>query len=151
MAILAAHINDAALVVSNDARILYREPGFALLEDDILKTGNEAYSNASLKPRRIQNRFWSDLKTTPLSDPRFQHLSAADLVSQQLEEIWQRVAQPGDRLVIAVPPYMNNDNLGLLLGMRMERERPVVAMVDAAVAATRRHYMHAGPVHIDLS
>ena len=151
MAILAAHINDAALVVSNDVRILYREPGFALLEDDKLKTGNEAYSKASLKPRRIQNRYWSDLKTAPLSDPRFQHLSTADIVSQQLEEIWQRVAQPGDCLAIAVPPYMNNDNLGLLLGIAMELEIPVVAIVDAAVAATRRHYMHAVPVHIDLS
>ena len=151
MGILAAHLNDAAILVTNDERILYREPGFALLEDDRLATGNEAYSNARLKPRRIHNRFWSDLRTEPLADPRFQHMSTADLVSRQLEQIWQAAAKPGDRLAIAVPAYMNNDNLGLLLGIAMELDISVVAMVDAAVAATRRHYEHAVPVHIDLS
>jgi hypothetical protein len=144
-------LNDAAILVTDDERIVYHEPGFALLEDDHLATGNEAYSNARLKPRRIQNHYWSGLGTAPLADSRFQHMSTADLVSRQLEQIWQRVAKPGDHLAIAVPGYMNNDNLGLLLGIAMELEIPVVAMVDAAVAATRRHYEHAVPVHIDLS
>ncbi len=151
MDILAAHLNDAAILVTNDERIVYHEPGFALLEDDNLATGNEAHANARLKPRRIQNHYWSELSTAPLADSRFQHMSTADLVSRQLEQIWQRVSKPGDRLAIAVPSYMNNDNLGLLLGIAMELEIPVVAMVDAAVAATRRHYEHAVPVHIDLS
>lgn len=151
MAILAAHLNDAAILVTNDERILYREPGFALLEDDHLTTGNEAYSNARLKPRRIQNHYWSELKAEALADPRFQHISTADLVSRQLEQVWKAVAKPGDRLAIAVPAYMNNDNLGLLLGIAMELDIPIVAMVDAAVAATRRHYERAVPVHIDLS
>jgi len=151
MGILAAHLNDAAILVSNDKRVLYREPGFALLEDDHLTTGNKAYANASLKPRRIQNHYWSELKTAPLADPRFQHLSTADLVSQQLEDIWKQVSQPGDQLAIAVPAYMSTDNLGLVLGIAMELEIPVIAMVDAAVAATRRHYAHGVPVHIDLS
>lgn len=151
MGILAAHLNDAAILVINDERVLYREPGFALLEDDHLATGNEAFANARLKPRRIHNRYWSDLRTEPLVDPRFQHMSTADLVSRQLEQIWQRAAKPGDRLAIAVPAFMNNDNLGLLLGIAMELDITVVAMVDAAVAATRRHYEHAVPVHIDLS
>ena len=151
MGILAAHLNDAAILVINGERILYREPGFSLLEDDHLATGNVAYANARLKPRRIHNRYWSDLRTEPLSDPRFQHMSTADLASRQLEQIWRQVARPGDRLAIAVPAYMNNDNLGLLLGIAMELDISVVAMVDAAVAATRRHYKHAVPVHIDLS
>ena len=151
MGLLAAHLNDASILVCNDEHILYREPGFALLEDEHLTTGMDAYRSASLKPRRIQNHYWSRLLTDPLADTRFQHLSAADLVSRQLEQIWQRVARPGDKLAVAVPAYMSSDNLGLLLGIAMELDIPVVAMVDAAVAATRRHYMHAVPVHIDLS
>jgi hypothetical protein len=97
VAILAAHLNDAAILVTNDERILYREPGFALLEDDHLTTGNEAYSNARLKPRRIQNHYWSELKAEALADPRFQHISTADLVSRQLEQVWKAVAKPGDK------------------------------------------------------
>lgn len=151
MATLAAHLNDSAISVSNADHVLYREPGFALLEDDHVATGNEAYSSARLKPRRIHNRYWSDLKTTPLNDPRFKHMSTADLASRQLEDIWKQVARPGDRLAIAVPPYMSNDNLGLLLGIAMELDIDVIAIVDAAVSATRRHYEHAVPVHIDLS
>lgn len=151
MGILAAHINDAAITVANEDRILYKEPGFALLEDDQSVTGNAAYTSARLKPRRIHNSFWSQLTTEPLSDPRFRHISTADLVSRQLEDIWKVVARPGDRLAIAVPTYMDNDELGLLLGIAMELNIEVIAMVDAAVAATRRHYLHGVPVHIDLS
>ena len=151
MTILAAHLNDSAISVSNAERILYREPGFALLEDNHVATGNEAYCSARLKPRRVHNRYWSDLKSAPLSDPRFRHLSTADLVSRQLEDIWKQVAGSGDRLALAVPPYMNNDELGLLLGIAMELDINVIAMVDAAVCATRRQYEHAVPVHIDLS
>lgn len=151
MTLLAAHLNDAGILITDGERILCREPGFALLEDDGLVTGREAWSSASLKPRRIQNHYWNELATATLTDARFKHLTAADLVSQQLETLWQRVAKPGDRLALAVPAYMSNENLGLLLGIAMDIGIPVVAMVDAAVAATRRQYTNAVPVNIDLS
>jgi len=150
LSLLAAHINDAGISVLSADRILYREPGFALLEDDDLTTGIKAFQNARVNPRRIQNRFWSDLKTEPLSDRRFRHLSAADLVSRHFEQVWQSVSASGDRLVIAVPAYMNNANLGLFLGIANELNVPVVGLVDAAVAATRREYKGAIPVHVDL-
>jgi hypothetical protein len=151
VSLLAAHLNDAAISVLDSDKVLYREPGFALLDDDRLTTGNEAFSQARVKPRRIQNEYWSNLKTDPLADRRFHHLSAADLVSRQLEQIWQGAIGSGDRLVVAVPAYMSNDNLGLFLGIATELKIPIVAMVDAAIAATRREYKGAVPVHVDLS
>lgn len=151
MTLLAAHINDAGIAVLSADRLLYREPGFALLDDDELTTGSKAFENARIKPRRIHNRFWSGLTTDALPDRRFQHLSAADLVSRQLEQVWQAVASSGDRLVVAVPAYMTGENLGLFLGIANELDVPVVGMVDAAVAATRREYQGAVPVHVDLS
>jgi len=150
VSLLAAHINDAGISVLNSERILYREPGYALLDDDALVTGLKAFAQARIKPRRIQNTFWSNLQTEPLPDRRFQHLSAADLVSRQMEQIWARVAAAGDRLVVAVPAYMNSDSLGLFLGIANELDMPVVGLVDAAVAATRREYQGAVPVHVDL-
>ena len=36
MGLLAAHLNDAEILVVNDEKILYREPGFALLDIYIL-------------------------------------------------------------------------------------------------------------------
>ena len=151
MTLLAAHLNDAGISVFNAEKLLYREPGFALLDDNELVTGSAAYAQFRIKPRRIHNRFWSNLRTDPLPDSRFHHLSSADLASRQLEQIWNSVATGGDRMVIAVPGYMNNDNLGLLLGIAAELGLPIVAMVDAAVAATRREYKGAVPVHVDLS
>lgn len=151
MTLLAAHLNDAGLLFTDGERILCREPGFALLKDDDLVTGREAWANASLEPRRIQNHYWDDLRSASLADARFGHLTAADLVSRQLETLWKRVAKPGDKLALAVPGYMDNDNLGLLLGIAVDLGIPVVAMVDAAVAATRRQYTNAVPVNIDLS
>ena len=151
MTLLAADINDAGITVLNGKAVLYREPGFALLEEDGLTTGREAYRFARIKPRRIQDHYWSQLTTVPLPDRRFAHLSAADVVSRQLEQIWQRAGSAGDRLVIAVPAYMQNENLGLLLGICNELGIPVAALVDAAVAATRREYRNAALVHVDFS
>ena len=149
MSLLAAHINDAGISVLSAERMLYREPGFALLDDE-LTTGSKAFENARIKPRRIQNRFWLELTTNALPDRRFQHLSAADLVSRQLEQIWHGAAASGDRLVVAVPAYMTGENLGLFLGIASELDVPIVGLVDAAVAATRREYQGAVPAHVDL-
>jgi hypothetical protein len=148
VSLLAVHLNDAAISVQDRERVLYREPGFALLDDDQLTTGKDAFSQARLKPRRIHNHYWSELRTEPLADSRFRHLSAADIVSRQLEQIWQRVS--GEAIVVAVPAYMDNASLGLFLGIAAELNIPVAGMVDAAVAATRREYQGAVPVHVDL-
>jgi hypothetical protein len=148
---LALHLNDAGITVSDGQRITYREPGFAWLGDNALTTGNDAFAHSRIDPRRIQHRYWSELTTAPLKDRRFSHLSAADLASTQLEHVWGDRAPGVDELVVAVPPYMSAENLGLFLGIAGEHQLPVVALVDAAVAATRREYKGAVPVHIDLS
>ncbi len=147
----ALHPNDAGITLLDDQRVGYREPGFALLEDDQLVTGNGAFQRARINPRRIQHRYWSSLASTPLTDRRFEHLTSADLVSRQLEQLWTAAARKGDDLVIAVPPYLESGSLGLLLGVAAELGIPVSAMVDAAVAATRREYVNAVPVHVDIS
>ncbi len=77
-------------------------------------------------------------------------MSAADLVSRQLEQIWSVAGKGVAELIVAAPAYMSAENLGLFLGIVSELKLPVVAMVDAAVAATRREYAGAVPVHIDL-
>ena len=148
---LAAHLNDAGITLLNDQGILYREPGFALLHDDHLTTGHSAFSRARVDPRRIQHRYWSALDSTPLVDRRFSHLSAADLVSRQLEQMWTMARSTDRQLVVAVPTYMDANSLGLLLGIGGELKLNFVTLVDAAVAATRREYKGAVPVHIDIS
>lgn len=147
----AAHLNDAGITLLGDQGIVYREPGFAFLEDDHLITGNEAFLRARINPHRIQHRYWSDLDTTPLAERRFSHLSAADLVSRQIEQMWAATEGSETELIVAVPAYMDAANLGLLLGIAGELGLSFITLVDAAVAATRREYVGAVPVHIDIS
>lgn len=151
MSRVAAHINDAAITLFREDRIAYREPGFALLDDRNLITGSEAFAGARVHPRSVQHRYWTNLTTTPLPVQRFSHLSAADLVSRQLEQMWAAGGESAAELIVAVPAYMDTTHLGLFLGIAGELNLPVVAMVDAAVAATRREYRDAVPVHIDMS
>lgn len=145
----ALHINDAGITLLDGANILYREPGFALLEDDRVITGAQAFKQARIKPRRIQNRYWSELTTEQLPDQKKSHLSAADLVSQQLEQLMSTGSS--SELVIVIPAYMSSPHLGLLLGIAGELKLPITAMIDSAVAATRREYKGSVPVHIDIS
>lgn len=147
----ALHINDAGIVLLDAERILYRQPGFALLSDDGLITGNAAFAAARISPRRVQHRHWSRLSTEPLAERLFSALSTADLVSAQLEQIWKETQGGVDELVVAAPSYLKADVLGLWLGIANELKLPVVALVDSAVAATRREYRNAAPIHIDLS
>jgi hypothetical protein len=151
VAVLALDINDAGITALDDDGIVYREPGFALVDEDGLTTGNEAYANARIKPRRIHSHYWSNLTTDALPDERFRHLSAADLVSRQMEQLWAAARGRGDRLVVAVPHYMQPANLSLFLGICADLGIPVAMLADAAVAATRRQYLNATPVHVDVS
>lgn len=147
---LAIHINDAGITLLNGEQIAYREPGFALMDDAQLITGNAAFGQSKINPRRIHHRFWADLNTNPFSERRFRHLTTADLVSQQLEDVWRLAPEGTTEVVIAVPASMQAQSLGLFLGIAGELDIPVVGMVDSAVAATRREYENAVPVHIDI-
>ena len=48
MNLVAAHINDAGIAVLDAGRLYYREPGFALLDDDELVTGMAAFERGQL-------------------------------------------------------------------------------------------------------
>ncbi|NNC76445.1 MAG: hypothetical protein HKN77_00700, partial [Woeseiaceae bacterium] len=151
MSLLAVDINDAGITVLGDDAIVYREPGIALLADEGVTLGSEAYRSARIHPRRIYTRYWSGLSVDPLPVRGFEHLSAADLVSQQLDELWKKVSSNGNRMVVAVPSYMQSEQLGLFLGICNELGVPVAALIDGAVAATRRQYRNATTLHIDVS
>lgn len=147
----ALQLNDAGITLFDGEKILYREPGFAYLDNESLQTGAAAFAKSRIDPRRVQHNYWSELNTQPFVDRRFAHLSPADLASRQLEEIWLPVDRRTKDLVVVVPGYMSAENLGLFLGITRELGLPVTALVDAAVAATRREYGAAVPVHVDLS
>jgi hypothetical protein len=147
---LAVEINDAGLQILREAGTgagrVPPSPGYALIDGDTLLTGSEAASLARLKPRKINNRFWSELDTTPLPRPFPDHFSHADLAHAHLAGIWER-ARPGvGEVILAVPGFYTETQLGLMLGIARACGMPVAGLVDAAVAAAAgspgEHLLH---------
>lgn len=151
MARLALHLNDAALTAVSDTRIVYREPGYALMDDDSLVTGMAAFAESRRHPRSVYSRHWRKLSLEPLAEVRFRGQTAADLAARQLETLWRPLKSAIDAVQFAVPVYFERAALGVLLGIAEELEMPVAGLVYAPVAATRREYPGRVPVHVDLS
>jgi len=126
-------INDAALELSGEEGVVAVEPGFALIEGDSIQTGSAARARARLLPRQIYSDFWSNLGTGPISDPRGQGRSAADLAYVQLSDLWSRVGAPGDDVALAVPGDLDPERLGLLLGIARAAEIPVRAIMRVSL------------------
>lgn len=151
MTTLAISLNDAAVTAVTGSRLVYREPGFALLGDGDLVTGRRAMAEARRHPRSVVNHFWRHLGLEPVQELKFRHLTPADLASRQLEEIWRSERSAADSVVFAVPAWMERESLGVLLGIAGELELPVSALVDSALACSRRAYPGRSLLHIDLS
>ena len=151
MATLAISLNDAAVTAVTGSRLVYREPGYALLDGGELVTGRRAMAQARRHPRSVVNHYWRHLGVEPVQELKFRHLSPADLASRQLEELWRGERSAADGVVFAVPAWMERDSLGVLLGIAGELALPVTALVDSAVACSRRAYPGRSLLHIDLS
>jgi len=150
VSVLAIELNDAGIITATESEWRDEGPGFALLDPEGLLLGAEARSQARLRPRRMNNRFWAELTAEPMPRPEAYARSHADLACAQLAGIWQRRPAGADRALFVVPPFMPREALGLLLGIAGELEIPVAGMVDAAVAASTARAPGRVLVHLDV-
>lgn len=150
MSALAIEINDAGLVVANEAALLAVEPGVARVERDKILTGEAARAGARLQPRQTSNRFWSGLSMEPKSAGADVGRSAAELAYAQLESLWRRFSAGIDAVVFVVPGVAyRTEQLGVLLGLAQECGMPVRALVDTAAAASVRPYPGRQLMYVD--
>jgi FHA domain len=149
LATIAIDINDAELTVADRSGVLAVEPGYALVEDGRVVAGAEALRQARLKPRRVTNRYWSALSAEPGSAGLQIAPSAAQLAYVQLADLWRRLGNRADDVVLVVPGHYSAEQLGLLLGLAQECGMNVRAMVDAAAAASVRPYPGHQLVYVD--
>src|SRR5688572_6812758 len=117
MTALAIEVNDASLLIANDAALLVSEPGFARIERRKVVTGDPAKAGARLQPRQTSNRFWSALSMEPGSAGADIGKSAAELAYAQLDSVWRKVKDGVTDVVLVVPGAYRTDQLGLLLGL----------------------------------
>ncbi|HSF19117.1 MAG TPA: FHA domain-containing protein [Vicinamibacteria bacterium] len=135
MAALALELNDAGILAmrSGVETPVLESPGYAVLDDGNLLTGTPAERVARLKPRFRHTRFWDALDREPLAKPFPRNLTNADLVHAHLNGIWSEL-RPGVReVVLIVPGFYDDEQLGLLLGVARACGMPVTAIVDSSV------------------
>jgi hypothetical protein len=158
MSLLGLELSDVGImVVSNDPLELLQvdgadreSPGFALPEGNRLLVGRTAEDKAHLHPRRFNNIFWSQLNTEPLKQPNPYAQNHAEMAYTHLAKIWENIKGHGDELVIAVPGFLDRDQLGLFLGIAEELSIPLKGIVALPVAASSTPCPGRMLLHLDI-
>lgn len=149
MSTLAIDINDANLIVADESGVVAMEPGYALVTGGEVLTGNDAYSQARLKPRESSNRFWENLSLEDGSTGLEGVDNTAQLAFAQLEDLWKRFGGRAKDALLVVPDHYSREQLGLLLGLAQECEMPVRSLLNTAVAASPRPYPGRQLIYLD--
>jgi hypothetical protein len=137
-----------AVIVLDDARIFgvrqgrrsdslfAPSPGYTLIDASGLLTGNAAAAQARRNPRCVSTSHWDALDESPLPRPFPRGYRHADLVYAQLEELWSSAHRDSevDDVVLVVPGWYTDEQLGLLAGIARECELPLTCLVDLSLA-----------------
>lgn len=158
MALLGMELSDVGIMVAGgEPKSLIEvdgkekeSPGFALTDDRQLMVGKGARDKAYLNPRLFTNRFWDDLNTEVLRQPGLEGKHNAEIAYAHLSRIWDAVKQHGDELVIAVPGFFTQRQLGLILGIANELSIPVKGFAAMAIAASSKPYPGHLLFHVDI-
>lgn len=142
-------IADQQLRVFDSGTFVSAQPGYARFDDSgVISVGLAALQDARRHPRQSSNDHWYRLSAETLPSAQ---LSRADLVSAQLRDLLAGDSRAGRQVVVVVPGYMRTDALSLLLGILSANDLVAIALVDAAVAATRSQYIDQTLINLDLS
>ena len=145
MSLIGLEISDTGIIAAagTPARLLELDgqatesPGFALPQKDGLLVGKEAEGKAHLFPRQILNRFWDQLDTEPLEQPaKYAPQNHAEIVYHHMTRIWQAIQKHGDEVVLVVPDFYDQQQMGLILGIAQELSMDVKGFVPMALAAS---------------
>lgn len=159
MSLLGLELSDVGIMVAarDPVRLLQidgadrESPGYALPEKNRLLLGRAAESKAHLHPRQFNNRFWDQLNSEPLKQPGAYAQNHAEMAFAHLDRIWKNIRGHGDDLVIAVPGFLDRDQLGLVLGIAEELSIPLKGIVALAVAAASEPCPERLLLHLDIS
>lgn len=141
-------ILDSELRLWHDGRAV-RSPGYALLDGDSYRYGEDARGNARRQPRNVNTRYWWQLGTRPLQPALGPARHTADLVHGHLLALHEEAGKPGE-LVLAVPESLHKEQLSLLLGIIRACPFDAVGMANRSLLVAAAHRA-SGPVcHLEL-
>lgn len=142
-------MNDVGVVLADDGRIIATSPGYALLEEAGPVLGEPARAASRVHPLAVNNQFWSDLSTRPLSRQVTGARSHADLAYLHLRAL---IAghEPSTDCTLLVPAEMSLGELGLLKAIALAAGLGRPRIIDAAIAAARALPGSGKAVHVDV-
>lgn len=141
-------LNDSAIVCANEGRQL-SAPGYALLTDTGVVTGDEALRSAWLLPQQSHNQYWHQLSLSPLARTNRHARHHADLAYAQLLSLHRQAGEP-EAIVFAVPGNLSIKQLSILLGLAKASPFKAAGLVDSAVAAVCHSDISGDVVHLDI-
>jgi len=143
-------INDAGIQVATPGKIIATSPGFAVMDGERLMVGSEALENARLLPRWTNNRFWNKLNTDPIANSTDVVRHHADLALAHLESLWLPLKKDVDSVILLVPAFYTQSELGLLLGIARECGIPVKGVADSSLMAASDQILESLTLHLDI-
>jgi len=149
MSIAIIELNDSGLCCGNGHGELIVSPGYALIADQGITTGQAALQRAYLEPRQSFNQFWRQLNLSPLPINSKLARHHADLAYAQLLQLHQDSGSP-EKIVFAAPGSFDREQLAILLGLAKAAPFQAIGLVDAAVAATSQTAMTGPLLHLDI-
>ncbi|MBV1928290.1 MAG: hypothetical protein KUG81_02105 [Gammaproteobacteria bacterium] len=148
-----------AIIELNDSGILCHapgraetsptSPGYALLQNQGVITGQQALRQAWLQPQQSFNQYWYQLSLSPLSISNQHARHHADLAYAQLQQLYTDAGQP-QQMIFAMPSNTTAEHLGILLGLVKASPFNAVGLVDAAVAAASLCGLKGKLLHADI-
>jgi len=158
MTVLGIELCDAGIMAAagDPPRLLETDggetssPGFALSTNDGLIIGRDAVSRFRLNPRSYTNRFWDDLSSEPIKQPGLEGKTYAELAYRHLSKLWDVIKNAGNEVVMAVPGFYTQHQLGLLLGIANELYIPVKGFAPIALAGSSAPHLRHPLLHLDI-
>ncbi|MEM6794211.1 MAG: FHA domain-containing protein [Acidobacteriota bacterium] len=157
-AVLAVELHDVATLAKagGDDEPRARVPAVVRLDGSSLRVGSDAAAGARKLPKLAHDRFWHDLSTEPLGAPFPSAWTVADLAHAHLEEVWRQAAGGAGikSVILAVGGPLEEESLGLLLGVARALAMPVRGVVSApllASAGALRRFEEPAALHLDLT
>lgn len=146
--LMAAGGNPPALLKVDGDRA--ESPGMVLQSRKKLAVGWAAHRQARISPRQGSNRFWSMLSTEPLQERALSAPHYAELAMAHLRAVAETIPVPEPGWVMAVPEFLDQAKLGVLLAVARALDLSVEGFVSNAVAAARPVEAGWFIVHVDV-
>ncbi len=149
MSLTIIEINDSEIRASSNGEIISRNPGYAVLKNDRIETGVNAWKISRTNPRETTNKFWSQLNQDSLIVPSRLARHNADLAYSQLMAIHNETGQP-EEVIFSIPGSYNREHLSMLLGIAEACPFKTVGLVDSAIASTSAIADTGEYLHLDI-